>query len=70
MIHCFFFFLPLEVTQNEAEQRLLVDKWKMLREMDVVGDKGAFVFGKNSSLTDTELYMTLKVSLTHTLHKS
>ncbi|KAK2838390.1 hypothetical protein Q7C36_013204 [Tachysurus vachellii] len=50
-----------QATQNEAEQRLLVDKWKLLREMDVVEEKGVFVFGKNGSLTDTELYTTLKV---------
>ncbi|TSS60381.1 N-lysine methyltransferase setd6 [Bagarius yarrelli] len=47
--------------ENEAEQRLLLDKWKMLGVMDVVEEKGAFVFGKNGSLTDTELFMTLKV---------
>ncbi|KAM9470835.1 N-lysine methyltransferase setd6 [Clarias gariepinus] len=50
-----------QATQNEAEQRLLVDKWKMLHDMDIAGEKGVFVFGKNGSLTDTELYMTLKV---------
>ncbi|XP_026875423.2 N-lysine methyltransferase setd6 isoform X2 [Electrophorus electricus] len=48
-------------TQSEAEKRLLVDKWNMLCEMDMVREKGVFVFGKNGSLTDTELYTTLKV---------
>ncbi|KAI4902437.1 hypothetical protein NFI96_011488 [Prochilodus magdalenae] len=47
--------------QGEAEQRLLEEKWKMLCEMETVGEKGAFVFGKDGSLTDTELYTTLKV---------
>ncbi|KAI5617283.1 N-lysine methyltransferase setd6 [Silurus asotus] len=51
----------VQATKNEAERSLLAQKWKMLGDMDVVRDKGVFVFGKNGSLTDTELYMTLKV---------
>lgn len=51
----------VQATQNEAERQLLLDKWRMLCDMDVVGEKGVFVFGNNGSLTDTELYITLKV---------
>ncbi|KAL7862586.1 hypothetical protein SRHO_G00115700 [Serrasalmus rhombeus] len=51
----------VQETQSEAEQHHLVEKWKMLCEMEMVGEKGVFVFGKNGSLTDTELYTTLKV---------
>ncbi|XP_066506130.1 N-lysine methyltransferase setd6 [Hoplias malabaricus] len=47
--------------QSAAEQHLLEEKWNTLCEMETVGEKGAFVFGKNGSLTDTELYTTLKV---------
>lgn len=57
--------MPPEATQNEAERRLLVDKWKLLQDMDIVRDKDAFVFGMSGSLTDTELYTTLKVKITH-----
>ncbi|XP_072520119.1 N-lysine methyltransferase setd6 [Salminus brasiliensis] len=51
----------VQATKSEAEQRLLVEKWSVLCEMEMVGEKGVFVFGKNGSLTDTELYTTLKV---------
>ncbi|XP_062856170.1 N-lysine methyltransferase setd6 [Trichomycterus rosablanca] len=47
--------------QSEAEKRLQEKKWKILHDMEVVTEKGVFVFGKNGSLTDTELYITLKV---------
>ncbi|KAG9271951.1 N-lysine methyltransferase SETD6 [Astyanax mexicanus] len=51
----------VQVTQSEAEHRLVVEKWSVLCEMEMVGEKGVFVFGKNGSLTDTELYTSLKV---------
>ncbi|XP_076878154.1 N-lysine methyltransferase setd6 [Brachyhypopomus gauderio] len=51
----------VQATKSEAEHRLLVAKWNMLCEMEIVGEKGAFIFGKSGSLTDTELYTTLKV---------
>ncbi|XP_038842834.1 N-lysine methyltransferase setd6 [Salvelinus namaycush] len=51
----------VQVTRSEAEQRLLVEKWSLLCEMEMVGDKGVFIFGKSGSLTDTEMYTTLKI---------
>lgn len=51
----------VQVTQSEAEQRLLVEKWNTLCEMEMVGEKGVFIFGKSGSLTDTEMYTTLKI---------
>ncbi|KAM7413907.1 hypothetical protein PAMA_018959 [Pampus argenteus] len=38
---------------------LVEEKWEMLREM--MQEKGAFVFGKQGCLTDTELHTALKV---------
>lgn len=55
------------MTRSEAEQRLLVEKWSLLCEMEMVGDKGVFIFGKSGSLTDTEMYTTLKVTMTETI---
>lgn len=51
------------MAQNEADQRLLVDKWNMLCEMEIVGEKGVFIFGQLGSLTYNELYTTLKVTV-------
>ncbi|XP_010881769.3 N-lysine methyltransferase setd6 [Esox lucius] len=51
----------VQVTESEAEQRLLVEKWSLLCEMEMVGDEGVFIFGKLGSLTDTEMYTTLKI---------
>ncbi|KAL0155233.1 hypothetical protein M9458_049496, partial [Cirrhinus mrigala] len=45
----------------QADQKLLVDKWNMLCEMEIVGEKGVFIFGQSGSLTYSELYTTLKV---------
>ena len=39
-----------------------MDKWNTLCEMEMVGEKGVFIFGKSGSLTDTEMYTTLKVT--------
>ncbi|XP_061630267.1 N-lysine methyltransferase setd6 isoform X1 [Phyllopteryx taeniolatus] len=41
--------------EPDGDQQLLEEMWEMLRE------KGAFVFGKNSCLTETELHSVLKV---------
>ncbi|XP_036399228.1 N-lysine methyltransferase setd6 isoform X2 [Megalops cyprinoides] len=47
--------------QSQAEHRLLVEKWSLLCEMEMVGEKGVFIFGRAGSLTVTELYHTLKI---------
>ncbi|KAL2083508.1 hypothetical protein ACEWY4_021281 [Coilia grayii] len=51
----------LQLAQTEEDQHLLTEKWSTLCDMGIVGDKGAFIFGKKGCLTDTELYTTLKV---------
>ncbi|KAG7468617.1 hypothetical protein MATL_G00145040 [Megalops atlanticus] len=51
----------VQVLQSQAEQRLLVEKWSMLCEMEMVGEKGVFIFSRVGSLTVTELYHTLKI---------
>ncbi len=56
------------MAQSEADQRLLVDKWNMLCEMEIVGEKGVFIFGQSGSLTYSELYTTLKVTILSKLH--
>ncbi|XP_030636636.1 N-lysine methyltransferase setd6 [Chanos chanos] len=50
-----------QVTQSEAERRVLEEKWNTLCEMEMAGDKGVFIFGKSGCLTDHELYTTLKI---------
>lgn len=49
-----------QVARSKADQQLLEDKWKMLCEMEVVGEKGVFIFGQSGSLTYHELHTTLK----------
>uniref|UniRef100_A0AAY4E470 N-lysine methyltransferase SETD6 n=1 Tax=Denticeps clupeoides TaxID=299321 RepID=A0AAY4E470_9TELE len=77
LLHMYGFVEPHQTNSNDtadvqtssiykaAEQRerqgLLVEKWKLLCEMDMVGEKGTFIFGKTGCLTDTELYTTLKI---------
>ncbi|XP_048125508.1 N-lysine methyltransferase setd6 [Alosa alosa] len=51
----------LQLSQTEEDQRLLTEKWNVLCDMEMVGDVGAFIFGKKCCLTDTELYTTLKI---------
>ncbi|XP_043083568.1 N-lysine methyltransferase setd6 [Puntigrus tetrazona] len=51
----------VQVAQSEADKKLLMDKWNMLCEMEIVGEKGVFIFGQSGSLTYSELYTTLKV---------
>ncbi|XP_065131694.2 N-lysine methyltransferase setd6 isoform X2 [Paramisgurnus dabryanus] len=51
----------MQVTQSKTDKQLLSDKWKMLGEMEIVGEKGVFIFGQSGSLTYSELYTTLKV---------
>ncbi|KAF7665391.1 hypothetical protein LDENG_00145570 [Lucifuga dentata] len=45
--------------QSDLDQQLVKEKWEMSCRM--MGEKGAFVFGKQGCLTDTELHSTLKV---------
>ncbi len=59
----------ITVAQSEADQRLLVDKWNMLCEMEIVGEKGVFIFGQTGSLTYSELYTSLKVNILSTWQK-
>lgn len=56
-----FYKAGVQVTRSELEQALLVEKWSLLCDIDMVGEKGSFVFGKHGSLTDTEMYNTLKI---------
>ncbi|KAJ8336618.1 hypothetical protein SKAU_G00378380 [Synaphobranchus kaupii] len=51
----------VQATQSKAEHRLLVEKWNLLCQMEMVGETGAFIFGQAGVLTVTELYNTLKV---------
>ncbi|XP_064194095.1 N-lysine methyltransferase setd6-like [Anguilla rostrata] len=51
----------VQATQSRDDQRLLVDKWSMLCDMEMVGEKGVFIFGQSGVLTVTELYNTLKI---------
>ncbi|XP_042560636.1 N-lysine methyltransferase setd6 [Clupea harengus] len=53
--------VALQLAQNEEEQRFAAEKWNMLCDMEMVGDQGAFIFGKKGCLTDTEMYTTLKI---------
>ncbi|XP_029289055.1 N-lysine methyltransferase setd6 isoform X2 [Cottoperca gobio] len=45
--------------QSDLDRQLLEEKWEMLCE--TMQEKGAFVFGKQGCLTDTELHSVLKV---------
>lgn len=47
--------------QSDLDRQLKEQQWEVLCQM--MGDKTAFVFGKQGCLTDTELHTTLKVSL-------
>ncbi|MFT7819240.1 N-lysine methyltransferase SETD6 [Arapaima gigas] len=49
------------VTCSEAAQHLLEEKWRLLTQMDMVGEKGVFIFSRTGSLTDMELFTTLKI---------
>lgn len=45
--------------QSDLDRQLTEEQWEMLCEM--MGDKTAFVFGKQGCLTDTDLHTALKV---------
>ncbi|RXM33062.1 N-lysine methyltransferase setd6 [Acipenser ruthenus] len=51
----------LQAARTESERSLVVEKWDLLCQLDIVGEEGAFVFGQSGSLTDEELYTSLKV---------
>ncbi|MGH0140088.1 UNVERIFIED_CONTAM: hypothetical protein FKN15_020087 [Acipenser sinensis] len=50
-----------KATRTESEHSLVVEKWDLLCQLDIVGEERAFVFGQSGSLTDDELYTSLKV---------
>ncbi|KAK6480112.1 N-lysine methyltransferase setd6-like isoform X2 [Huso huso] len=51
----------LQAARTESERSLVVEKWDLLCQLDIVGEERAFVFGQSGSLTDEELYTSLKV---------
>lgn len=53
-------FLPAG-TKVEAERLLLYERWDFLCKLEMVGEEGAFVIGREEVLTEEELTTTLKV---------
>lgn len=53
-------FLPIG-TKVEAERLLLYERWDFLCKLEMVGEEGAFVIGREEVLTEEELAATLKV---------
>ncbi|XP_015223984.2 N-lysine methyltransferase setd6 [Lepisosteus oculatus] len=51
----------LQAAQANSERELVEEKWRLLCQLEMVGDEGVFIFGQSGSLTDEELYTTLKV---------
>ncbi|XP_022411602.1 N-lysine methyltransferase SETD6 isoform X6 [Delphinapterus leucas] len=51
----------LQGTKVEAERLLLYERWDFLCKLEMVGEEGAFVIGREEVLTEEELAMTLKV---------
>ncbi|XP_029780984.1 N-lysine methyltransferase SETD6 isoform X2 [Suricata suricatta] len=48
-------------TKVEAERLLLFERWDFLCKLEMVGEEGAFVIGREEVLTEEELATTLKV---------
>ncbi|XP_030154997.1 N-lysine methyltransferase SETD6 isoform X1 [Lynx canadensis] len=48
-------------TKVEAERLLLYERWDFLCKLEMVGEEGAFVIGREEVLTEEELTTTLKV---------
>ncbi|KAM5207051.1 N-lysine methyltransferase SETD6 isoform 1-T1 [Hipposideros larvatus] len=48
-------------TKVEAERLLLCERWDYLCKLEMVGEEGAFVIGREEVLTEEELTTTLKV---------
>uniref|UniRef100_A0A2K6G607 N-lysine methyltransferase SETD6 n=1 Tax=Propithecus coquereli TaxID=379532 RepID=A0A2K6G607_PROCO len=51
----------LQGTKVEAERLLLCERWDFLCKLEMVGEEGAFVIGREEVLTEEELTTTLKV---------
>ncbi|KAK7804459.1 hypothetical protein U0070_022077 [Myodes glareolus] len=51
----------LQGTKDEAERQLLCERWDFLCKLEMVGEEGAFVIGREEVLTEEELATTLKV---------
>nr|XP_035980181.1 N-lysine methyltransferase SETD6 isoform X2 [Halichoerus grypus] len=51
----------LQGTKAEAERLLLYERWDFLCKLEMVGEEGAFVIGREEVLTEEELTSTLKV---------
>ncbi|XP_028665376.2 N-lysine methyltransferase setd6 [Erpetoichthys calabaricus] len=51
----------LQAANSDTERSILRDKWDLLCHLDIASNDGAFVFGCSGSLTEEELYTTLKV---------
>lgn len=47
--------------KDEAERQLLCERWDFLCKLEMVGEEGAFVIGREEVLTEEELATTLKV---------
>ncbi|XP_034880968.1 N-lysine methyltransferase SETD6 isoform X2 [Mirounga leonina] len=50
----------LQGTKAEAERLLLYERWDFLCKLEMVGEEGAFVIGREEVLTEEELTSTLK----------
>lgn len=53
--------LPLSGIQSDLDRQLKEQQWEVLCQ--IIGDKTAFVFGKQGCLTDTEMHTALKVGV-------
>uniref|UniRef100_A0A8C9LT65 N-lysine methyltransferase SETD6 n=1 Tax=Piliocolobus tephrosceles TaxID=591936 RepID=A0A8C9LT65_9PRIM len=51
----------LQGTKTEAERLLAYERWDFLCKLEMVGEEGAFVIGREEVLTEEELITTLKV---------
>nr|XP_045011523.1 N-lysine methyltransferase SETD6 isoform X1 [Jaculus jaculus] len=51
----------LQGAKDEAERLLLCERWDFLCKLEMVGEEGAFVIGREEVLTHEELTATLKV---------
>ncbi|XP_063103494.1 N-lysine methyltransferase SETD6 isoform X2 [Cavia porcellus] len=51
----------LQGVKGEAERLLLFERWDFLCKLEMVGEEGAFVIGREEVLTEEELTTTLKV---------
>ncbi|XP_054476284.1 N-lysine methyltransferase setd6 isoform X2 [Anoplopoma fimbria] len=51
--------VAMQGAQSDLHRQLVEEQWEMLGQM--MQEKGAFVFGKQGCLTDTELHTVLKV---------